>query len=529
MKNKVYIFLIAFAGAALIFNGCSKDKLDELYPDPSKSSTASVENFLTGILTTANEVVLPWYWRFFVVEQPTLGHYTQTMGYLTPDKDQYVPPINSTTWRWDKFYNGPMTQFRQMEAIYNDLDADAQDDYKIFMLAAKIFFYDQTQQVVDLFGDIPWSKAGTVRQTGNLETSLPAYDNAQDIYTSILDDLKAIAGELNTITVKAFYANLFKKKDYLNNGDVELWKKYCNSLRLRMLMRVSDVLTSRAQTEIAEILGNPSTYPVVTGNSDDIMLDAGGPDLYATEASRVGGIRSAMETWGEYDIAPYTYVKNMVDNNDPRLPAMFDPNINGEYIGMNQMEDGNTQSSKLTSGLIARYDTSSFTRNDFFPGMVISGAEVSFMKAEAIQRGWASGDAKSAYESGIRLSIAFWFEVNSTGTYRAALPAPTEDEVAAYLAKPDVSWDANTDKIKLIGTQKWLNTGLGQLVQTWAECKRLDFPVFQYLPDNASSSGQTMPPLRWLYPVSEKNLNDANYAAVASKDNLNTKIFWDTK
>ena len=79
--------------------------------------------------------------------------------------------------------------------------------------------------------------------------------------------------------------------------------------------------------------------------------------------------------------------------------------------------------------------------------------------------------------------------------------------------------------MKLIGEQKWINTGLGQMPQTWAEYRRLDYPELEFLPDN--SSEQTMPPSRWLYPQSEHELNGANYSQVAGKDDLNTKIFWD--
>jgi hypothetical protein len=77
----------------------------------------------------------------------------------------------------------------------------------------------------------------------------------------------------------------------------------------------------------------------------------------------------------------------------------------------------------------------------------------------------------------------------------------------------------------LIASQKWVNSGLGGMPQTWAELRRLDKPVLTFLVDN--SSQQTKPPVRWLYPNSEKKLNATNYSAVASKDDLNTKIFWD--
>ena len=289
MKKRVYIVIMAFASFALIFNSCKKSDLETLYPNPAQSSTASVENFLTGVLSSADNVVLPWYWRFFVVEQPTLGHYTQTMGWIN-SKDQFIPPEAAMSWRWNEYYN-TLTEYRLMEAMYNKLATSDQADYKIFMDAAKIFFYDQTQTVVDLFGDIPWSEAGKVRQIGNLDQSLPKYDDAKVIYTTMLADLKVIADELSTISVPAFYADLFKKMDFWNHGDIVMWQKYCNSLRLRMLIRAADVMPT---TEIGEILGNPTKYPVIESNAEATMLDEPGPDLYAGTDN---GLRLAMETW----------------------------------------------------------------------------------------------------------------------------------------------------------------------------------------------------------------------------------------
>jgi hypothetical protein len=428
-------------------------------------------------------------------------------------------------WRWDQYFNGPMTQYRVMQTLYEELEEQDKDDQRIFMLAATIFFYDQTVQIVDLFDDIPWSEAGRLRETGDLEKSLPKYDNGQDIYTAILDDLKQIADELATIQVPSYNAGLFAGKDYLNDGDVELWRKYCNSLRLRMLMRASDVMTSRAQSEIAEILGNATQYPIVTGNDDDIMLDAGGPNLYATTTSQSGGIQQAMLTWGQYDIAPKAVVDHMVTNNDPRLEITFDTTKLGTYVGMDPLNDATLQNQNLVDSLVSRYDESTFTRNDYFPGFVITAAEVSFLKAEAYLKGYASGNAQEAYETGVRQSIEMYYEINSTGDFREPIPAPDAATVDAYLAGGNISWTGGADQIGLIAEQKWLNTGLGQMPQTWAEYRRLDKPVFQFSDD--ATSAQSVPPVRWLYPESEKQLNEDNYNTVKSKDELNTRVFWD--
>lgn len=521
MKRKIYIVLVMFASMAVVFNGCKQSELEDLYANPAQSSSATVENFFTGLLISANEGVLPWYWRFFVVEQPTLGHYTQTMGWFNGN-DQYLPPTAAIDWRWNLYYNGPMTQFRVMEGLYMDLEESAQAEYRIFYLAAKVFFYDQTQQVIDLYGDIPWSEAGRVRELGDLDAALPKYDDAKEVYTTMIADLKAIADELHSIDVPSFYQGLFTNKDYLNDGVVSKWEKYANSLRLRMLVRASGAMDVVA--DVTQILTNPGTYPLVESNDDNIMLIKAG-DLQATTASGSGGIRSAMETWGQYDIAPKAVCDNMLDRNDPRLPIMFDPNKNGEYAGMDPLANSTTQNQLLSDGMVARYDTATFTRNNLFPGWIIGAAEVSFMKAEALFRAGVDGQAKAAYELGISQSIDFYFNVNATGTYRDPLPRPTAEEVIAYINGPKVSWAANGDKMELIAIQKWLDTGLGSMTQTWSELRRLNKPVLNFTPDNNSASGQTLPPLRWLYPTSEQALNADNYAAVSSKDNLKAKIF----
>ncbi len=529
MKSvKKYSLMTFVATVVLLFSGCSDDRLAELYPNPQKTSVATVDNFFTGVLKSANDVVMPWYWRFFVVEQPTMGHYTQVMGWFN-GKDQYIPPAAAMEWRWNQYYNGVMTQYRVMQKLYDELSDQDKSDYRIFMLAATIFFYDQTEQVVDIYGDIPWSKAGMVRETGDLNASLPPYDKAEDIYNAILDDLKKIAEELNSLEVPSFYASLFAKKDYLNDGDITLWKKYANSLRLRMLLRVSAVpeFQARVQQEITEILTKPDVYPVIDNNDENIMLDAGGPDLYATTSSMHGGIWQAMATWGQYDIAPYAMVDHMVKHHDPRLVITFDPNKNGVYVGMNPLDDASVQNQQASDGLVARYDTSTFMRNHYFPGFVISAAEVSFIKAEVLLRGGQDALARAALLQGTQQSIEFYYRINATGDYRDPIPM-NADSVSQYLSDLGAAWDAAADedaKLTLIAEQKWINSGLGGMPQTWAEVRRLDKPVFYFMKD--TQSGQNWPPVRWLYPESEKKLNAAHYEEVKDKDDLNVRIFWD--
>jgi hypothetical protein len=379
--------------------------------------------------------------------------------------------------------------------------------------------------MVDIFGDIPWSEAGMVRELGDLNAALPKYDTGEEIYKAMVDDLKVIAQELHSIEVDSYTASVYADKDYINQGVISAWEKYANSLRLRMLMRVSGV-ADYAVAGIAEILTNPGTWPVVENNDENIMLIGDGA-LQATTSSGTGGIRQAMETWGQYDIAPKAVCEFMVDNMDPRLEIMFDPGLDGEYNGLDPLLDATKQTQLLSDGLVARYDTATFTRNNHFPGWIIGAAEVSFIKAEAALAAGDDGTAKQMYEQGIYQSIDHYFNINATGDYREPLPKPTGEQLLAYLSSAGVNWDSNNDKLGLIATQKWLDFGLATMTQTWSSMRRMNAPVFEFMPDNASASGQILPPDRFTYPASESALNLENYSVVAGEDKLTTKVFWD--
>jgi len=529
MKKLIFTILL-LATVGFVFDSCSKSKYEELYPDPAKTSTATVENFMTGVFQAGNPVNLPAYWRYFVIENSTSGHYTQAFGWVN-GKDQYIPSSVAQEARWGYFYD-VMRQYREMQDLYNQLSTEDQADKRIFMIAATVFMYDQTEQMVDMWGDIPWSEAGKLKVNGgDLTASLPKYDNAIDIYTAMLDDLKSIADELPTITLNSAYASIFTSKDYINNGDILGWRKYVNSLRLRMLARVSGVssLSSRVSAEMTAILGDPTKYPVVDNNAENILIDAKAPDLLAI-TNQYGGIKDGLETWGTQNFAPKAMIDLMNTAADPRLPVLFDPSL-GIYEGIDPTATEEAQSNFISANRVARYDSVTFSRNDAFPGIIITAAEVSFIKAEAIQKGWVSGDAKTAYETGIQQSIDFYYGLNELGSQnlyefgRAAEAPYTAEQVTAYLESSPVKWDGSANKMQLIATQKWLHFNIAQLTQNWSELRRLNLPALQFQVDGTSAVSS--PPVRFVYPSTEKQLNGTNYEVVASKDNYTTKIFWD--
>src|SRR5690606_10197428 len=203
---------------------------------------------------------------------------------------------------------------------------------------------------------------------------------------------------------------------------------------------------------------------------------------------------------------------------------------NGVYVGLDPLLAGNSQQALVNDGEIAYYNRSTFSENQFFPGVLISASEVNFIKAEYYLRSGNDAQAKAAYEEGIRQSIDFYYTIreNSNSSVSGSPALPTEQEITNLLASAPVNWNGATsqgEKIRLIGMQKWLHFNIVQPYQNWAEVRRLNVPQLSFWVDNSST--QTQPPVRWRIPGEELTYNEANYDAVRSNDNLTTKIFWD--
>src|SRR5690606_34807750 len=116
--------------------------------------------------------------------------------------------------------------------------------------------------------------------------------------------------------------------------------------------------------------------------------------------------------------------------------VLFSKNYAGKFIGVNEDWNENRQTDSIGKQYFSRVDSATFSRNDQFPGIIITAAEVSFFKAEALERwGIGTGTAKEAYESGIRQSIDYYYQINasnqnSDGTSYVAKVKPTASEIS---------------------------------------------------------------------------------------------------
>lgn len=520
-----HIFSILLSCAALLaFNACSDQEYIDKYPDPSKTSTVSCEKLMTGVFKAGYDYTMPSYARYFCFETQQIGRFAQIMGFINSTGRYQGMGETYNNNRWKNFYD-VLTQFRMLEYTYGNLGEADKADYEVFVLLAKVFVYEQLQQVIDLWGDAPFTEAGYLGITGDVKSSYPAYEGAEALYKMMLDDLKAINSRLAGMNnLSALTTTYLGAQDYINKGDLLKWRKYANSLRLRMAMRLSSngSLSSEGRSVINEILSDPAAYPVVDNNDETvkILADADGFKV-------LDGIREGFESWGgQCNRASQTMLSAL--SGDPRLDILYEKNAEGIYAGLDT-HDAEADQQKLFDRQTAEggnyysaVDTATFSRNESFPGILMTAAEVSFIKAEACQKGYVQGDAQAAFEKGVRESIAFYYQLNSTATYREPTDAPSSSDIAAFAT---AKWSAYSSKEEAIATQKWLHFGLVQMLEAWNEVRRTGIPALYFQTDNASASCPEVP-ARLKYPTDEKNNNRANYETVMANDTYYTKLFW---
>ncbi len=529
--KKIIVLNINIILIMCIVASCKKSEFAKDYADPSKVSETQVGQMYTGALQSILGYVMPSYWRYFVIEQPWIAPFTQSIGKVRTT-GMYKVGTNASDSRWSAYYNF-LAQYREFQRVYNSLPQQEKQNNRIYYITANIFMCDQTEKAVDLWGSIPWSQAGYVGEYGNdYLKSLAKFDPEEQIYSIMLDSLKHFSDELSSITVPTSVQLEFRNQDFINFGDLDLWKRYCNSLRLRMLMRVAGVTNfkQRYNDEIRAILANPEKYPLVLTNDKNIQVNV----LNLNGDINSGGWNQGIGSTGwNLDITSKAMIDFMNANNDPRRRVLFEPNANGIYEGLDDSWTTVQQTDSIQKGAISIYNRTTFDDNQYYPGVLITAAEVNFILAEYYlnTNGFKDANAKSYYNAGIEESIKFHFSMQalSKNNSRGGTAAPlTPADISSYEMENGVAWDGATDitnALQRIAYQKWIHFNIVQNIQNWSEYRRLGLPVLTFPDDNSGT--QTTPPVRFPYSTSEITLNKVNYDQVKSKDNLNTKIFWD--
>jgi hypothetical protein len=375
--------------------------------------------------------------------------------------------------------------------------AEDMEDTPAMKAAAMTFQMYILQITTDKWKAVPWSQA----LQGQAGITNPEYDEQAAVYDAIIANLEAASD----IFASGADDDL-GEGDILFGGDIAKWEKFCNSLRLRVAIRISNVDPAEAQAIFAAVGGRP----IMVDNDDNAFLWWPGAAPYKEP------FQEDSETRDDHGMCN-TLIDYLIQYNDPRLPVYAHPGyydtINGVpipvYLGIAAGALDGTFDMKDISriGAIYRDDAAGFT-----PFMRV--AEVYFILAEAAAKGWYNGmTAQAAYEMGIKMSM-----------YQNGLDDAAYD---AYVAQPMIAWDGGMEKLYM---QKWICL-FKDGMEAWSECRRTDVPLMGPA-EGSPYTGHNRPPFRYPYPTNEVNLNGVAITPFLSgivDDFWGQQMWWDTR
>lgn len=510
MKKIIYNkSAILITGLALMLSSCEKN-FETINDDPNNPRSVPNSYLLVGASRGIMDNSTDVWWGANMGNQ--LAQYWASNQYSSESRYQFRTAITNSYW--GLFYSGGLNDpgsgllvggLNELNTIIKNCQTDpAGNAASGFagnqIAAATILRVWLIQNMTDAWGSIPYSQA--LRPN---EFRAPKYDTQSEIYSGIMSELNNALSLINS-------AETGPANDLIYGGDMDLWKKFGNSLKMRLAIRLADVDAATAQSafEAAATAGG------FTSNADNALWPYG----TGTDANPIYGNRY-IDNRNDY-AASNTFLDILVAQNDPRLPALFNQaeatsTYVGEVYGLSEANAAATPNSQISQ-------RSDLALSAELPGIYMDYAQVEFMLAEAAERGWAvAGTAQSHYDAGVGASIEYWTTLNGT----PATPA----DITAYLAQPTVDYtnagSGATYKEK-IGKQKWIAL-FNQGTQGWTEWRRLDFGILQMPADGVLDSYDGIP-LRIKYPVDEQTLNSGNYnAAIAGQgpDLQGTKVWWD--
>lgn len=380
-------------------------------------------------------------------------------------------------------YRDVLIDLREVKKIVNAnefLNADIKANQLAIAELMEIYVW---HVLVDTYGDIPYSEA--LQGVDNL---LPKYDDDATIYADLFARLDVALSQLNS-------ADSFGSADLIYNGNTNNWKKFGNSLKLRMAVRTADFDAGRSTTKAAQAV----TAGVFTSSADDYAFP------FQLTPPHTNPIWNDLVQSGRNDfVLANTFVNLIKPLNDPRASVFMDDNKT-PYIGA------------LYGTGVSYVDYThigDIFHTEDLEGILLSYSEVQFLLAEAVERTLISGNAATYYNAGVTASILYW-----GGSQVAA---------TAYLAQPSVAYaTAGATWKQKIGNQKYISL-YGRGFEAWSSWRLLDYPNTMTRP---AISGEPVP-RRYIYGNADADVNGANYEAASTAmggDLKSSRVFWDIK
>ena len=504
-KIQIVGLAVIFSAFLLIINSCTKD-FEDINTDPNNAGLDKASPSM--LLTSAIESMTDRVQEIFLGEEMGNCWAQHEAKVQYTDEDRYIPRVTVINNTWASFY---AASGMDIKVLYDVAVSRQNENYRGVAIVLRSYI---SSVLTDLHGPVPYTEAWQ----GTLNT-LPKYDSQEFIYRDIIAQLDT-ANAILTVDGDAI------EGDILYNNDILKWKKFANSLRMRLLLRMSARDEAFVTTELTKMVSDPDTYPIFVDNTDNAAL------AYLGSAPNNHPINENRKTRDDHRISK-TLIDQMWAESpyvDWRVALYAELDGNNTYEGL---------PNGLTSAKAAAYNGNGLKYTSklgvYFteataPGMLMSYAELQFILAEAAFKNYISGDAEAFYYAGIYGSYAqFGDALVEAADHNIGIPDPswTSDSLAAdFIANDVFGWD-ETKGMELIATQRWTAT-FDQGLQSWFEWRRTGFPILVPAEDGMNN-GKI--PVRVSYPTDEAARNPSKLAEAVTllggPDDLNTRVWWD--
>jgi hypothetical protein len=401
---------------------------------------------------------------------------------------------------WTGFYQN-LTDIEDIIKISGSLK---ENNYKAIALVYKCLAYSI---LTDLYGNVPYSQA--INATNG--TFKPAFDNQKDIYIQILKDLDAANSLFDDTKVLTYGGDLVYNTTALTSGKnvgIQRWRKFANSLKLRLLLRLEKKEGEvNVKEQITAILADPVKYPTFVNNADEAILKYPGTFPYFNPFYNARTL-----DWRSGNYFTQFFLGNLIASVDPRRAIWAIPVVVAGVPTFRGIQSGYPTTLEYVVDQNSSYTDALKTLPQL--GIMMPYAELEFLKAELSLKGYKTGKTpKQHYEAGITASMIQW------GT---TVPAN-------FLTQKTIEYDVSGSEqkqLEQIMLQKYYASFFVDY-QAWFEKRRTGLPV---LPRGSGIPAANKFPSRVPYPTYLQSLNPENLAKAVTAiggDNSDIKVWWE--
>ncbi|WP_299258723.1 SusD/RagB family nutrient-binding outer membrane lipoprotein [uncultured Aquimarina sp.] len=509
MKTQKHILklFVGFLILIIVPISCTED-FEEININPTDPQTATVEGIMAGVQYF--EFAEPRFlsWRGNLIYTSQFAHqfsYNAEGSWFAGDAYQ-----NNQGWTnaiFDASYQKVSLNIRNLLGTYNDLgDENGAAVTKIMMS----WFY---QKMTDIYGDVPYSEV-----IGNqliLDNPQPKYDTQKEIYTGLMNDLKAQMDQIGSSSEIIAGA----EGDFIYGGGPQKWKAFANTLRLRIAIRSRDAfIQANEQSFIDTVINDCLSNTLINSSNEALVRKSESALILSFLDGSFEDVYWGFDGLGSKWVFSDRYINLLNDNNDPRVYQMADPSPNNTYEGTSISMRGIIPRDNLALPSQKIIGTSTTDVANVLPTQILTAAESYFLQAEAALLGY-SGNPQALYEEGIRASMNFWgvdatdIETFIASESIATLSGSTEQQLEAI-------WNQRWLALLMNGYEAWSLVRRTELIPALTD----DTTFFVSEPNNGNV------PKRLQYSTTELVANEAKVKEAIERqgpDVMTTNIWWD--